>query len=315
MRPVESCLPGFPHFGLPIMNQRISSQRPPRPAHPAAYFGRPQAGWRERLFIIIFEADTVPGRVFDFSLIAAILLSVTVVMLDSIESIGLRYGSVLHALEWFFTIIFTLEYISRLSCVRHPMRYATSFFGIIDLLSIVPAYAALFMPELHALIDFRLLRLLRMFRLLKLTSYIEEYSMLGNALLASRRKIFIFLSVVAILVILNGTLMYVIEGGPGTPFSSIPTAVYFAITAVTTVGFGDITPRTDLGRAITSLSMLIGWSILAVPTGIITSEMTLQRVQPKPTTRTCPECLASGLDADANFCKGCGTRLPHYEHD
>ena len=302
------------------MNQRIApsgnaTPRQQRPADPAVYFGRPAPGWRERLFTIIFEADTMPGRIFDFSLIATILLSVTVVMLDSIEGIHLRHGRLLDALEWLFTIVFTLEYIGRLACVRHPMRYATSFFGIIDLLSIVRAYAALFMPELHALIDFRLLRLLRMFRLLKLTSYIEEYSMLGNALIASRRKIFIFLSVVAILVILNGTLMYVIEGGPGTAFSSIPTAVYFAITAVTTVGFGDITPKTDLGRAITSLSMLIGWSILAVPTGIITSEMTLQRVQPKPTTRTCPECLASGLDADAVFCKSCGTRLPEYEHD
>lgn len=292
-----------------------ASPRARKPVNPAVYLGRPAPGWRARLFTIIFEADTLPGRIFDFSLIAAILLSVVVVMLDSIEGINLRHGRLFGALEWFFTILFTLEYVGRLCCVRHPMRYATSFFGIIDLLAIVPSFAALLMPELHALIDFRLLRLLRMFRLLKLTSYIEEYSMLGNALIASRRKIFIFLSVVAILVVLNGTLMYVIEGGPGTAFSSIPTAVYFAITAVTTVGFGDITPRTDLGRAITSLSMLIGWSILAVPTGIITSEMTLQKVQPRPTTRTCPECLASGLDADANFCQSCGSRLTHDEHD
>jgi len=291
-----------------------ASPRAHKPSDPALYFGRPAPGWRARLFTVIFEADTLPGRIFDFSLIAAILLSVTVVMLDSIEGMNLRHGRLFGGLEWFFTILFTLEYIGRLSCVRHPMRYATSFFGIIDLLAIVPSFAALLMPELHALIDFRLLRLLRMFRLLKLASYIEEYSMLGNALIASRRKIFIFLSVVAILVVLNGTLMYVIEGGPGTAFSSIPTAVYFAITAVTTVGFGDITPKTDLGRAITSLSMLIGWSILAVPTGIITSEMTLQKVRPEPTTRTCPECLASGLDAGANFCQSCGTRLPHYEH-
>lgn len=265
--------------------------------------------------MIIFEADTRAGRVFDFSLIAAIVLSVIVVMLDSVSAISKRHGTVLDVFEWFFTFAFTVEYLARLACVKHPLRYATSFFGIVDLLSILPTYAALLIPEMHALIDFRLLRLLRMFRLLKLTSYVEEYSILGNALLASRRKIFIFLSVVAIVVILNGTLLYVIEASTNPGFSSIPTSVYFAISAITTVGFGDITPKTDWGRAITSFSMLIGWSILAVPTGIITSELTAQRFGPEPNTRTCPECLATGLDPMANFCQSCGTRLPPYQKE
>src|SRR5687768_8268130 len=169
----------------------------------AAYFGKPESGFRDRLFVVIFEAETRAGRWFDFSLIAAILLSVAVVMLDSISGINHRYAGTLNALEWFFTIVFTIEYIARLACVKHPLRYARSFYGIVDILAILPTYAAFFIPELHALVDFRLLRLLRMFRLLKLTAYVEEYSLLASAIIASRRKILIFLSVVGILVILK----------------------------------------------------------------------------------------------------------------
>ena len=274
-----------------------------------------ETGWRHRVFVVIFEADTRAGRWFDFILIAAILLSVVVVMLDSIEAMRLRFGGSLTAIEWAFTGLFTIEYIARLACVKRPLAYARSFYGVVDLLAILPSYAAVFMPELHALFDLRLLRLLRIFRLLKLASYVREYSLLGQALLASRRKIIIFLSVVAIVVTVNGTLLYVIEGGPGTPFSSIPTSIYFAITTLTTVGFGDITPQTDLGRAITSFTMMIGWSILAVPTGIISSELTAQRFWPSINTRTCPECLTSGLEADAKFCKNCGSALPNYQAD
>lgn len=284
-------------------------------ADPAHKLGRPEGGWRARLFTVIFESETRAGRAFDFTLIAAIVLSAAVVMFDSVEAVGQRHDDVFNYLEWFFTLAFTVEYIARLIAIRRPASYAFSFFGIVDLLSILPTYAAIFVPELHALIDLRLLRLLRMFRLLKLTSYVQEYTVLGRALLASRRKIVVFLSVVAIVVILNGTLLYVIEGGPGTAFSSIPTSVYFAISAVTTVGFGDIAPKTDLGRAITSLTMLIGWSILAVPTGIITSEMTSQRYQPEPSTRTCPECLETGLSPEANYCPDCGHKLPPYQDD
>ena len=291
------------------------AERAPSKMPPAQDFGRPDGGIRDRLFVIIFEADTKAGRIFDFSLIAAILLSVAVVMLDSVAQVNQRHGAALNVLEWCFTFLFTIEYLARLACVRHPMRYATSFFGVVDLLSLLPTYAAVFVPELHSLIDLRLLRLLRMFRLLKLASYVHEYSLLGRALVASRRKILIFLSVVAIVVILNGTLLYVVEAGPDSKFTSIPTSVYFAITAITTVGFGDITPITDLGRAITSVTMLVGWSILAVPTGIITSELTAQKFQGQPNTRTCRQCLSTGLDMEANFCMNCGAKLPPFARD
>jgi voltage-gated potassium channel len=285
------------------------------PVH-LAHFGRPHSGWRKKLFLVIFESDTRAGRYFDFSLIAAIVLSVAVVMLDSIADVHARYGDILGALEWFFTFLFTIEYIARLSCVKHPVRYARSFFGVVDLLAILPAYIAFMVPGLQVLIDFRLLRLLRIFRLLKLVSYVEEYSQLARAISASRRKIVIFLSVVAILVILNGTLLYAIEGGPGTAFSSIPTSVYWAITTVSTVGFGDISPQTDLGRAIASITMLIGWGILAVPTGIVTSEMAAQRFGRRhATTRTCRECQTTGHDVDANYCMHCAAPLPAYQYE
>lgn len=286
----------------------------PRTQFASAFEGHEQ-GFRHRMFVVIFEADTRFGRWFDFALIAAILVSVLVVMLDSIDIMRQRFGSSFTTIEWFFTISFTLEYLARLACVKHPFKYARSFYGVVDLLAILPTYAAILMPELHALVDFRLLRLLRMFRLLKLVSYVHEYSMLGQALMASRRKITIFMSVVTIVVTLNGTLLYVVESGPDTPFSNIPTAIYFAITSLTTVGFGDIVPQTNLGRAITSFTMLIGWSILAVPTGIISSEMTAQRFWPRVNTRTCPACLETGLEGDALYCKHCGSELPEYQKE
>jgi voltage-gated potassium channel len=271
-------------------------------------FGKPVSGWRRRLYIIIFEADTPAGWWFDFLLIVAILASVLVVVLDSVAAIAASYGKTLDALEWFFTFLFTIEYVARLSCVRHPLRYARSFFGIIDLLSILPSYISLFFPDLQFLADVRILRLLRMFRLLKLASYVYEYSLLAQALTASRRKIFIFISVVFIIVFLLGTVMYVVEG-PENGFTSIPTAVYWAITAITTVGFGDIVPQTDLGRAIASVMMLLGWGILAVPTGIITSEMTAQRYD-RQSGRRCDVCGTSGHDTNAGFCRQCGSTLP-----
>ena len=287
---------------------------PATPADPGRQFGKPSTGLRARLYTIIFEADTRAGRMFDLSLIFAIIASVLVVVLDSVQAVSSRHGDVLGALEWFFTLVFTAEYLARLYCVRHPLRYATSFFGIIDFLSVLPTYLALMMPGAHVLLDVRILRLLRIFRILKLTSYVEEYGMLSRALVASRRKILIFLSVVMMIVLLLGTLMYVVEG-PGNGFTSIPTSVYWAITAITTVGFGDIVPKSDTGRAIASVMMLLGWGILAVPTGIISSEMTMQRGMRAPTTRTCHECLSEGHEAGATFCKDCGAPLPAYQRD
>ena len=271
--------------------------------------GKPAGGWRASLYAIIFESDTAKGRAFDLALIGAILLSVLVVVLTSVQPIAADYGDWLHAAEWFFTILFTLEYIGRCLCVQRPLVYARSFFGIIDVMSILPSYLSLFIPGAHVIMGVRILRLLRIFRILKLTLYIEEYSMLGDALLASRRKIFIFLSVVFLIVFLLGTVMYVVEG-PEHGYTSIPTAVYWAISTMTTVGFGDLVPKTDIGRAIASFMMLLGWGILAVPTGIISSEITYQRGRVTLTPRACPSCQTGGHDAAARYCKDCGGTLP-----
>ena len=276
--------------------------------------GKPLAGWRLRLYTIIFEADTRAGRLFDQCLIALILISVVAVIIDSVQGLGSQYRTTFAAIEWIFTILFTLEYLARLVCVRHPWRYVVSFFGIIDLLALLPTYVALLVPEVHALIDVRVLRLLRVFRVFKLTAYVSEYQSLARALHASRRKILVFLSAVLMIVLVMGTLMYVVEG-PVNGFSSIPTSVYWAITTMTTVGFGDITPKTDLGRLIASMMMLLGWGTLAVPTGIVTAEMSAARFAQTPTTRTCHECLTEGHAADSSFCMHCGARLPVYQSE
>jgi voltage-gated potassium channel len=295
----------------------IDTQGTPPAARPAAplgepqIFGRPVEGWRLRLYIVIFEADTRAGRLFDLWLIALIVTSVFVVILDSVQSIHARWGGVFFVLEWCFTALFTIEYIARLACVRHPLRYARSVFGIIDLVAVLPTYLAVLVPGLHALIDVRVLRLLRIFRVMKLAAYVAEYRALGEALRDSRRKIFIFLSFVLMIVLVMGTLMYVVEG-PKHGFTSIPIGVYWAITTMTTVGFGDITPATNFGRFIASCMMLVGWGTLAVPTGIVSAEFTARRMRP-PTTRTCHECLSEGHEPSARFCRDCGARLPPYQ--
>ena len=277
-------------------------------------FGRPDTGWRLQLYTIIFEADTRAGRLFDVALIWAIVASVTIVVLDSVASVGDRAGTAFDVLEWGFTLLFTLEYAARLLCVRHPLRYARSVFGVIDLLAVLPTWLALFMPELHALIDVRILRLLRIFRVLKMGAYVAEYGALGAALAASRRKILVFISFVLMVVLVLGTLMYVVEG-PANGYTSIPVAIYWAISTMTTVGFGDIVPKTGFGRFIASVMMLLGWGILAVPTGIVSAEFTAQRVRRIPTTRTCHECLSEGHEPTARYCKDCGAKLPAYAHE
>ncbi len=269
---------------------------------------------KSRMYTVIFESDTRAGKIFDLSLMAAIVVSLLAVVLDSVESIHLSYHGVLQWVEWFFTLLFTIEYAARLYCVGNRWRYVFSFFGIVDLLAILPTYLALFFPELHVLIDVRVLRLLRIFRVLKLTKYIAEYSFLAQALRASRRKILVFLSAVTMVVLIMGTVMYVVEG-PEHGFTSIPTSVYWAITTMTTVGFGDITPKTDLGRIIASLMMLMGWGVLAVPTGIVTAEMVRDRNAGPLTTRTCPQCLTEGLGVADRYCRECGHALPTYQRD
>lgn len=274
--------------------------------------GKPLDGWRLKVYTIIFEADTRAGRLFDQCLIGVILASVAVVVFDSVASVNAKFGTLFDALEWVFTITFTLEYVARLLCVRHPMRYVLSFYGIIDLLALLPTYIALAVPEVHALIDVRVLRLLRVFRVFKLTAYMSEFQTLSRALAASRRKILVFLVTVLMIVLVMGTLMYVVEG-PVNGYTSIPTSVYWAITTMTTVGFGDITPKTDLGRFIASFMMLLGWGILAVPTGIVSAEMTGQMRRGITTTRSCHECLTEGHLPEASYCLHCGARLPDYQ--
>ena len=281
---------------------------------PERQYGKPEGGLRLRLYTIIFEADTRAGRAFDLALLAAILTSVAVVIMDSVDSLSSRYRDLFQVLEWGFTLLFTLEHSARIWCVRHPGRYAGSFFGVVDLLAFLPSYLALLVPQAVAFQGIRVLRLLRIFRILKLSAYVAEYRALGQALRSSARKILIFLSVVLMAVLLLGTLMYVVEG-PENGYTSIPTAVYWAIVTMTTVGYGDVTPHTDLGKLIASMMMLIGWGILAVPTGIVTAEMTALRFIRRPTTRTCHECLSEGHEPDAKFCKDCGSRLPEYTHD
>ncbi|MEO8013563.1 MAG: ion transporter [Polaromonas sp.] len=290
--------------------------KPSATTRPVPALEKPLQGWRLRWYTIIFEADTRAGRLFDQALIGVILLSIGVVMADSVQSIHQVHGQTLMWLEWIFTALFTAEYLARLLCVRKPLQYATSFYGVIDLIALMPTYLALFVPGLHALIDVRVLRLLRVFRVFKLTAYVAEYQSLARALSSSRRKIMVFLSAVLMLVLIMGTVMYVVEG-PVNGFTSIPTAVYWAISTVTTVGFGDITPKTDLGRLISSFMMLLGWGTLAVPTGIVTAEMAAHRggILFPVTTRTCHECLTEGHAANADFCFHCGARLPHYKAD
>ena len=281
----------------------------PPPTPVTQQFGRPASGWRLRLYTVIFEADTRAGQLFDLGLVVLILASVVVVVLDSIESINARHADLFHALEWAFTVLFSVEYLARLVCVRHPLRYARSVFGIIDLLAVLPTYLAVLVPGLHALIDVRVLRLLRLFRILKLAAYVAEFGALGRALAASRRKIMVFMAFVMLVVLVMGTLMYVVEG-PANGYTSIPVGVYWAITTMTTVGFGDITPKTDLGRVIASVMMLIGWGTLAVPTGIVTAEMSARRHAVQASARRlCQQCGAGDHSPQAAFCQHCGTAL------
>lgn len=273
--------------------------------------GRPPHGWRARMFDVIFGTDTPAGRRFDIALVALILLSILVVVLDSVPAIYRDYAHVTSILEWGFTLVFTLEYIARLACVQRPVRYARSFYGVIDLVSVLPTYLSLLLPGSQVFLDVRILRLLRVFRIFKLTLYIEEYTRLGEALVASRRKIMVFLSVVLMLVLILGTVMYVIEG-PENGFTSIPMAMYWATVTITTVGYGDMTPHTPVGKAIASFMMLLGWGILAVPTGIVTAEMTSQKLSrhgPRGEPRNCARCGSGGHDPRSHFCKDCGAPL------
>ncbi len=264
-------------------------------------------GWRAKVHEIIFEADTRAGKVFDIALIVTILLSVVAVMLESVNPVRARYGSILRTTEWVITILFTVEYILRLLCVGQPARYARSFFGIIDLLAILPTYISVIVPGAQALAVVRVLRILRVFRVLKLVQYVQEARVLRQALANSGRKILVFVFVVFTIVIIVGALMYFVEG-EDAGFTSIPVSVYWAVVTLTTVGYGDIAPATALGQFLSAMLMIVGYGIIAVPTGIVTTEL-VRGQQREMTTQVCPQCSVEGHDPDAKFCKGCGSEL------
>lgn len=265
------------------------------------------SNWRSKLHEIIFEADTPAGKWFDVILIISIVLSVLAVMVDSVSSIKQNFGSQLYAIEWFFTLLFTVEYFFRLICVGRPLKYATSFYGVVDILAIIPTYLSFFLPGSQYLLVIRVLRVLRVFRVFKLVQYISEAKLLSQALRASGRKLLIFIFTVMTLVVIFGSIMYLVEG-ESNGFTSIPRSIYWAIVTLTTVGYGDISPHTGPGQAIASVVMILGYAIIAVPTGIVTVELSRAHFE-KVSTQSCPQCSAEGHDPDARFCKFCGAGL------
>jgi voltage-gated potassium channel len=273
-------------------------------------------GWQRAAYSVIFESDTRAGRAFDIALLVAIVLSVATVMLDSVRSINAEYGPVLRVVEWLFTGLFLLEYLARLLVVRRPFTYAFSVLGIIDFLSTVPALLALAFAGGQYLLAIRILRLLRMFRIFKLGQFVGQGEFIANALKASRFKIVVFLSAVLMLTVVVGTLMYVVEGG-AHGFTSIPKSVYWAIVTVTTVGYGDISPVTILGQTLASLLMILGYAIIAVPTGIVSAQMATPGTPAAPATPpppafrqfVCHVCQAPEHRPDAEFCWRCGEKL------
>jgi voltage-gated potassium channel len=263
---------------------------------------------RSRLSIIILEADTPAGKAFDVTLLCAIALSVIAVMLESVNSFALRFGEELRLVEWIFTVLFTIEYGLRLYCVERPSRYAHSFFGIVDLLAILPSYLSLVVPGSQSLLVIRALRLLRIFRIFKLERFLSEANVLLTALRAGSRKVAVFLGTVLVLVAILGSAMYIIEGEEHG-FDNIPLSMYWAVVTMTTVGYGDLTPQTPLGRLLSTVVMVIGYSIIAIPTGIVTSEI-IQAGRKPVTTRHCPHCLTEGHEMNARYCKDCAEELP-----
>jgi len=261
---------------------------------------------KEKLHEIIFEADTPAGKLFDIILLFVILISVVLVMLESVSSVTTKQLQILRVLEWIITAIFTIEYILRIIIVKKPFRYIFSFYGIIDFLSVIPTYLSLFIVGSHSLVVIRILRLLRVFRILKLTRYTQAGRFLMKSMWASREKIFVFIFFVITIVIIMGTIMYLIEG-EANGFTSIPKSIYWAVVTLTTVGYGDISPQTPVGQFIASFVMIMGYAIIAVPTGIITAEMMKPSV-PK-NTQVCPRCMFDKHDDDAEFCKKCGTKI------
>ncbi len=266
--------------------------------------------WQSRLHEIIYEADTPEGKLFDIILLILILGSIVLVMLDSVSEFAQKHGAFLNYAEWTVTILFTIEYILRIISIKKPKEYIFSYYGVIDLLSTIPKYLSLFVVGSHALVALRALRLLRIFRVLKLARFIGESNKLMKSLKASRPKIAVFLFAVFILSIILGTVMYLVEGDSGSGFTSIPRSVYWAIVTLTTVGYGDIAPVTPFGQFIAAIIMIMGYGIIAVPTGIVTAEYTKKELEDiHVNSQVCSNCLASGHPDDAKYCYNCGATL------
>ena len=261
---------------------------------------------RNKLYKIIFKSDTPAGKGFDVLLIISILLSVVVVMLDSVQYYNNKYGDILYIMEWVFTLLFTVEYFLRIYCINRPLIYMKSFFGVIDLLSIIPTYISIFFPAYRYLTIIRILRVLRIFRVLKLIFYIGEANILMDALVLARRKIIVFLFFIFTLATIIGSVMYLVEG-EANGFTSIPRSIYWAIVTITTVGYGDISPQTALGQFFASFAMIIGYATIAVPTGIISAEYSTMKQ--KFNNTVCPDCGNEDHEDDAKFCRTCGTAL------
>jgi len=265
--------------------------------------------WKNKIHEVVYEADTPAGRLFDITLLWVILFSISVVMLESVESIKIVYGAQLEILEWSFTILFSIEYILRIISVQKPLKYMLSFYGVVDLLSILPTFLSVFFVGSRSLIVIRSLRLLRVFRILKLGHFIGEADGLMRALKASKAKIIVFLFAVLSVTFILGTVMYLIEGSTiDSGFTSIPRSIYWAIVTLTTVGYGDIAPQTVLGQFIASIIMIIGYAVIAVPTGIVSSEI-VKSDNKKISTQACTHCSMDGHDLDAEYCKYCGEKI------
>lgn len=269
----------------------------------------PKPPWRDWVHEVIFEADTPAGKAFDVALLIMIVLSVIVVMLDSVAEIRQAYWLPLTIAEWTITVLFTLEYIARLLCVDRPWRYARSFYGVVDLLAVLPTYLSLFFPGAQSLLVIRTLRLVRIFRVFKLTRHLTEAHSLMIALRVTRARVTVFLVVVLTMILIIGAAMYLIEGGqPNTQFTSIPRSVYWAIVTMTTVGYGDIAPQTVIGQTVAAGVMILGYAIIIVPIGVFSTEIITAQKRAM-STRSCPGCGAEGHDMDATYCKSCGSKL------
>eukprot|EP00899_Mesostigma_viride_P025410 jgi/Mesvir1/6053/Mv00788-RA.2 len=288
----------------------VPIRHPPRAIEHSGSLGIPRSRIRAAIYVIIFEAETLPGKIFDVLLLVFILSSVTMVLLESVREVRQQYGPFLHNAQWFFSVVFTLEYMARLICVRRPDRYAASFFGLVDLSALIPQYLSLVFPSTNMLSTIRAFRLLRVFRIFKLVAWLSEAGVIYEAMVNSIRKIVVFLVTVMLVVLFMGTIIYILEG-EANGFTSIPKGMYWALVTLTTVGYGDLAPKTAMGQLVASLLMIMGYGVIAVPTGIMSVGIANQLSTPKRTGNTicCPNCMLEGHILGSHYCRDCGSLL------